>query len=329
MQLRTMIATAAAALALSACTIADVTVAPGDDRLVVEAVLRTDTRGQFILLHRGVRSGVAEGEVDATVVVTRGDGVSIPFYETADPCYAIDSAYLQAEDPVDIRGTCYASPRSLGNWVVPGATYDLSVRTLRGEEARGRTTVPGAFTLRGVSVSRLEHEPALPCTLPPLTPLPLTWTQAAGAWGYIAPLRIWGLSRVLPDTFNAPDPLQLVGVSVSAADTSLVLPGEFGVFDRFDYDQNLLRLLQTGLPAGTTARVVVAAGDRNYINGVRGGSFNPSGPIRISSIVGDGVGVFGSLAPLTTILEVGTPGPGAIRCGEYQETLPPVVGSAP
>ena len=70
-----------------------------------------------------------------------------------------------------------------------------------------------------------------------------------------------------------------------------------GVFDRFSYNQDLLRLLQAGLPAGTFARVVVAAADRNYINGVRGGSFNPSGPIRISSIVGDGVGVFGSLVP--------------------------------
>jgi len=301
------IAAAAAAL-LAGCTIADVTVAPGEDRLVVEAVLRTDARTQFILLHRSVQGGVAEGESGAQIVVTRGDGLQTKFQEISGTlCYAIDPAYAEAEEPVEIRGTCYASQASFANWVVPGATYDLSVRTTKGEEARGRTTVPGAFRLRGVQESRFDDVPPVACTLPPQTPLPLTWTQSAGAWGYIAPLRIFGLRAVLPDSFNAPDVMQLVGVSVSARDTTLVLPGQFGVFDRLDYNQSLLRLLQSGLPAGVVAHVVVAAADRNYINGVRGGSFNPSGPIRISSIVGDGVGVFGSLVPLTTALDVGTP----------------------
>lgn len=305
MKMRMMMTGAAGAALLSACTIADVTVAPGEDRLVVEGVLRTDARTQFILLHRAVQSGVAEGERGAEVVVTRDDGVQVPFAETPLACYSIDPGYLSSDTPIDIQGTCYASPNSAGRWVNPGQTYELTVRTTRGEEARGRTTVPGGFTLRGVPVSRFNDQPPIPCTLAPATPLPLTWTQAAGAWGYIAPLRISGLRAVLPDTFNAPDPLELVGVSVSSADTSLVLPAEFGVFDRFRYNQNLLRLLQTGLPSGTDARVVVAAADRNYINGVRGGAFNPSGPVRISSIVGDGVGVFGSLVPLHAAIDVG------------------------
>jgi hypothetical protein len=311
---RTWIAVAAA-LALSACTIADVTVAPGDDRLVVEGVLRTDARMQFILLHRGVRNGVAEGERGADVVVTRGDGVAIRFQETPLACYSVDAGYLDAETPIEIRGTCYASPNAAGRWVTPGATYDLSVRTSRGEEARGRTTVPGNFALRDVPFSRVNDQQPPACNLEPATTLPLTWTQAAGAWGYIAPMQISGLRVVLPDTFDAPDPLEFIGVSVSAADTSLVLPNEFGVFDRFEINQNLARLLQTGLPAGTTARVVVAAADRNYINGVRGGSFNPSGPVRISSIVGDGVGVFGSLQPLHSSIVVGSPFVGPPTCG--------------
>lgn len=307
-------AIAALVLALPACTIADVTVAPGDDRLVVEGVLRTDARTQFILLHRAVQSGVAEGEPGAEVVVTRGDGVRVTFQESSLACYAIDPAYLNSDTPVEIRGTCYASPNAAGRWVNPGATYDLSVRTTRGEEARGRTTVPGNFTITGVPVSRFNDQAAVPCTLAPATPLPLTWTQSDGAWGYIAPLRIAGLRSVLPDSFNAADPLELIGVSVSSADTSLVLPGEFGVFDRFSFNQNLLRLLQTGLPMGTTARVVVAAADRNYINGVRGGAFNPSGPVRVSSVVGDGVGVFGSLVPLHASLFVSPPFEGRPSC---------------
>ncbi|HEX2206253.1 MAG TPA: DUF4249 family protein [Longimicrobium sp.] len=301
-------------LLLSACTIADVTVAPGEDRLVVEGVLRTDARQQFILLHRSVQSGVAEGEPGAEVFVTRGDGVRIPFTETALACYTIDPAYVDIDTPIEIRGTCYASASSAGRWVSPGLTYDLTVRTTRGEEARARTTVPGNFSLRGVPMSRLNDQPPVACTLAPATPLPLTWSASQGAWGYISPLRVQGLREVLPDSFNAPEPLELVGVSVSAADTALVLPAEFGVFERFQYNQNLLRLLQTGLPGGTTARVTVAAADRNYINGVRGGSFNPSGPIRISSVVGDGVGVFGSLVPLHASIEVGQPAPGRPIC---------------
>lgn len=304
---RMWIAVAAAALALPACTIADVTVAPGEDRLVVEGVLRTDARSQFILLHRGVQAGVAAGETGAEVVVTRGDGVRITFQETLLACYAIDPGYLDSDTPIQIGGTCYASPNSAGRWVVPGAAYDLSIRTRRGEEARGRTVVPGDFTLTGVPESRFNDQPPVACALQPQTPLPLTWSRAEGAWGYIAPLQISGLGTVLPDSFNAPDPLELIGVSVSASDTSLVLPGEFGVFDRFSLNQNLLRVLQGGLPIGTTARVVVAAADRNYINGVRGGAFNPSGPVRISSIVGDAVGVFGSLVPLHASIVIGSP----------------------
>lgn len=320
---------AAAGLLLSGCTIADVAVAPGEDRLVVEAVLRTDVASQYILLHRSVQGGVAQGEPGAQIVVTRGDGLQTSFVQaSAQICYSIDPAYLQSDEPVEIRGTCYLSPPSITSWVIPGQTYDLTVRTTRGEVARGRTTVPGSFTLQGVVVSRWEDVPPVACTLRPNTPLLLTWTQAAGAWGYIAPLRIHGLSTVLPDSFGTRDPLQLVGVSVSARDTSLVLPGEFGVFDRLSYNQSLLRLLQGGLPRGATARVVVAAADRNYINGVRGGAFNPSGPIRISSVVGDGVGVFGSLVPLTTALEVREPQPDWPACGEWKEPGP-VVGPPP
>ncbi|HEV3052930.1 MAG TPA: DUF4249 family protein, partial [Longimicrobium sp.] len=237
-----------AGVLLSGCTIADVAVAPGEDRLVVEAVLRTDTHTQEILLHRAVQGAVAQGEPGAEVVVTRDDGLQVHFAQAPPAsCYSIDPAYADADDPIEIRGTCYQATISYLNWVVPGHTYDLTVSTTRGEVARGRTTIPGMFTIPGMIVSEWRDLPVAACMLPPSTPLLLTWTQAAGAWGYIAPLRIHGLSKVLPDSFNARDPLQLVGVSVSARDTSLLLPGEFGVFDRFSYNQNLLRLLQTGL----------------------------------------------------------------------------------
>jgi hypothetical protein len=302
---RRMIAGAAAALLLASCTIADVTVPPSEDRLVVEAVLRTDDLRQRILLHRSVRDQTSVGEEDAAVVVTGPNGLQVVFQETIDTCYGVGPGYEDSE--IAVQGTCYASPVSAGRWVQPGQTYDLLVRTTRGEEARARTTVPGAFSIPGIrTASRSDvREPV--CALPPQTPLPLEWTPSAGAWGYLAPLTIFGLSGTLPASYNPPDPMELLGVSVSAADTMLVLPGEFGVFERFDYNQELLRELQKGLPDGTAARVLVAAADRNDINGVRGGNFNPSGQVRISSIVGDGVGVFGSLVPIVFVIEVGEP----------------------
>ncbi|HLM67787.1 MAG TPA: hypothetical protein VK358_09680, partial [Longimicrobium sp.] len=84
-----------------------------------------------------------------------------------------------------------------------------------------------------------------------------------------------------------------------------------------DFNQDLLRALQGGLPDKTAATVVVAAADRNFVNGVRGGNFNPSGQVRISSIVGDGVGVFGSLTPLSFTIRVGI---------VNDASLPPCIG---
>jgi hypothetical protein len=300
---------AAAALLLGGCTIADVTVPPSEDRLVVEAVLRTDFARQSILLHRPVRDQASGEEPGAEVVVTGPNGLRVVFQESPEACFRTEPSPDFA-----VRGTCYFSPAEAGRWVVPSATYDLLVRTTRGEEARARTSVPGAFHVKGIPTSAQTDRSDPACSLPPNTPLPVSWSASAGAWGYLSPLTIYGLSGTLPPSYNAPDPMELLGVSVSAADTTLVLPGEFGVFERFDYNQDLMRALQTGLPDGTAARVVIAAADRNYVNGIRGGNFNPSGQVRISSIVGDAVGVFASLVPLAFAVDVGT-SPGSLpRC---------------
>lgn len=305
---------AAAALLLGACTIADVTVPAGEDRLVVEAVLRTDAPRQTLLLHRSVRDQTSVGEPGAEVVVTGPGGGTYVFQQTSQPCYTISPGYQGSKVSVDV--SCYASDPDAGSWVRPGQAYELRVRTARGEVARARTVVPGAFAVNGIATSERPDVAEPACTLPPLTPLPVSWTPSPGAWGYLVPLTLYGLGGKFPPSYQVPDPLELVGVSVSASDTTLLLPGEFGVFDRFDYNQDLLRALQAGIPDFTLARVVVAAADRNYINGVRGGSFNPSGQVRISSIVGDGVGVFGSLTSRSFRIHVSSePSAGAPPCG--------------
>ncbi|RMH22893.1 MAG: hypothetical protein D6701_00910 [Gemmatimonadetes bacterium] len=103
------------------------------------------------------------------------------------------------------------------------------------------------------------------------------------------------------------DTLALSGLSVSAADTTLSFPDEFGVFDRFDLDRELAVRLQSGLPRGTAARIAVAAADPNYVNWVRGGEFNPSGAVRVPSLHGEGgTGVFGALVRRRVDIETGS-----------------------
>jgi hypothetical protein len=172
---------------------------------------------------------------------------------------------------------------------------------------RGTTRVPGSFDLRGLRRAlRDQSTGERRCFLPPRTEMNLTWTPSSGAWAYLTEMEVYGLRRVLGGSGieTIPDPLRLVGVSVSESDTTVVVPTEVGVFDRFSYDQELLRAIQGGFPPDVQVHVLVAAADRNFVNGVRGGQFNPSGTVRVSSVVGDGVGVFGSIVPLRLVMDV-------------------------
>jgi hypothetical protein len=109
---------------------------------------------------------------------------------------------------------------------------------------------------------------------------------------------LFGLDTALAGTgVEAPSRLEFTGVVVSAHDTTRTLPADF-IFDRLDLDRDLLLAIRDGFPEGTYLELLVAAADRNFVNAVRGGGFNPSGNVRISSVVGDGVGYFGSLVPL-------------------------------
>lgn len=306
--------------ALGACTLADVTIPAGEDRVVVEALLRTSAERQNVLLHRTVQDGVVRGVPGARVVVRdEASGAEVVFAPAGDECYTLDGRYPGSEAP-QVNATCYRSPAAAGRFVQPGHTYALRIDLPDGAgTVRGRTRVPDPFALRGLAFARTgppEEAPA--CVLPPDTPFPLTWSRSGGAWSYIVGMRVSGLrealaGRGIPDV---PERLELTGVAVSETDTVVVVPGEVGVFDRFSQNRELLLALQGGFPAGVDVELLVAAGDRNYVNGVRGGRFNPSGQVRISSVGGAGaVGVFGSLVPLATQLRV--------RAGPAAAGLPP------
>lgn len=300
-------ALAAVALALApGCTLAEVSTPEGAERVVVEAVLRTDLAAQRVALHRSLGGDTSLAVPDASVEVVAPGGQVIGFGLAPSP-----APCLNLRDTVTVEGrparvSCYVSSgrgdEGREFWVRPGESYELRIRLADGGRIRGRTQVPGDFTLRSLN-PRVWPPGARTgeCRIPSATPLELVWSRAAGAWSYLADVRIFGLREALQDLGLAriPDPLELTGLSISESDTTLVLPGELGVFERFDYDRALLLALQNGLPAGVFAHVTIAAADRNYVNAVRGGSFNPSGNVRISSVVGDGVGVFGALNTLT------------------------------
>jgi hypothetical protein len=273
------------------CDLAEVTTAPGDDVIVVEGVLRTDVQTQQVLLHRTVDGALASGVEGAEVTVTGAAG-DVHRLVPGTECYQIDGLYFQS-DSLDFRGSCYITSGQDVDWVQPGQRYDLRVETPDGRVIEGRTLVPGAYTLTAVHE---DPEAGLLCSLAPDNAFELVWRQSEGAWSYVADLSISGLSQTLKGQgFPVPDPMLVRGLSVSQSDTTLVLPTEFGIFERLQYDSDLLVAISHGFPEGTRLDLVLAAADRNWVNSVRGGSFNPSGLIRISTVVGDGVGVFGSL----------------------------------
>jgi hypothetical protein len=296
-------------LLAGACTLADVTLPAGEEVVAVEAVLRTDVTVQAVVLHRSLDGRDVRGVAGARVTVTAPGGRTITFQETDQPCFRVPSGYF-SEEPGSVKASCYLSSGDEGSWVHPGAIYLLRVETPDGGVIQGRTRVPGAFGLAGLPfTTRAGSRASAQCGLPPDRILPVAWTRSDSAWSYIAPIRIFDLRAALARTgvqAAIPDPLELVGLAISEGDTTIALPSEFGVFDRFEYDNAALAALQTGFPDGVVAEMLVAAADRNYVNGVRGGRFNPSGPVRISSVSGDGVGVFGSLVPLYLRVHVQT-----------------------
>ena len=292
---------ALAGVALPACELAEVATEPGRDLLVVEAILRADADHQLVLLHRSISDGRVLGEPNAVVKILGPLGEEYLFVETSLGVCA-DGIAPEATDSIDVRASCYINPVRTRVPIVRGITYGLSVLTTDGRELRGRTTVPGRFQFRDLPGTRTGVD----CSLPPDTNFPLVWTRSVGAWGYVAGVQITGLKAALaPRGIDAPDRLELTGVAVSESDTTLTLPSELGLFEIGGENQEILRALQDGFPADVSVNLTVAAVDRNYVNAVRGGGFNPSGTVRISSVVGDGVGVFGSVFPVDLQIAVG------------------------
>jgi hypothetical protein len=195
----------------------------------------------------------------------------------------VDGALL----PPDWFGDCYvADPMGLGA-LRPGDRLELTIERATGALVRGVSEVPDDFGLTRPVAGRGR------CVVPGSSLVDIVWTSSPGARAYVSETKIVGLLDALPA--SDADTLELLGLSISATDTSIVFPAEFGVFDRFDLEREIALALQEGLPDGTRAEVFISAADQNYVNWARGGNFNPSGQVRIPSLQGDGFGVFGSI----------------------------------
>ena len=287
---------ALAALAAGGCELVEVTLADFEDVVVVEALVYGSGDGRAaaaVLLHRTVEGadGRSRPVPGATVRVVEPGGAAHTLQEVGsveyDPC--------RESAPEEGAGTCYRT----GLFAAPGDELGLDVSLPDGRRIVGRTRMPGPFEL---------VVPGVPgCLLAASDSLEVRWTGSDGAWAYMAETTIHGLPEVLaPLGLETPeDPLYLRGLSVSSEDTTIVFPAELGIFERFELERELAVLLQAGLPDGTWAKVTVSAMDRNLVNWLRGGNFNPSGQVRIPSVTGEGTGFFGSA--LTRGFEVSTP----------------------
>ena len=293
---------------VSACELQEITVAESEDVVVAEVYVSVDVNGVYGIawIHRTL-GGESTYPVSTANVFLRSE-----FRATTVRLDPTDPSICAGDElPPEFRGSCYFAGPLETRLFGPGALVEAIVRLPDGGRITGRTRVPGEYQIVNPHTGRRRM-----CSLEAGQRLKVEWTRAEGAWAYISETQIINLTEALQDTDIevTEDPLLLVGVSISEEDTTIVFPSEFGLFDRVNLDRDLALVLQDGLPFGTQAEVVVAAADRNYVNWVRRGIFNPSGIVRVPSLYGDGTGVFGSVVRQRFTVDAGLQIPAPAPC---------------
>jgi hypothetical protein len=301
------------AIATAACELQEVVLTEVDDVVVAEVVVQVRDNlalgGDLVayaLLHR--TSGSAAGVPGARVVIHTPSGPVELLESPESHCLWVG--------PPEYGRTCYRAPNEFRDRFRPGEALTLEIALAGGGRLQAAVRVPGDFQLIG----RFGSGSARPCRLAPGTNFDLEWSRSDGAWAYVAETGLEDLQRgFAAEGIEVPgDYLYLLGLAISGADTTIAFPREFGLVERFSVGRDLALALQRGLPVGAFGRVSVAAVERNYTNWARGGTFNPSGQVRIPSIRGDGTGFFGATVVRTMTVVV----PPAVGWGDG-ETLPP------
>ena len=285
-RLASSISVTVASIVLTACELEEITLVDVEDVVIAEVYvnLMPDPTGNEIraFLHRTV--GLADPDVSdllgAVLTVRRTDGLTFVLPNDA-------TERCLESSPVEEPGACFLSNQPETALLGPGDVLEVQIDLVGGGRLTGATRIPGGFTLDGVPET---------CRIDPDMLMTVEWSRSDGAWAYLNETSIEGLPEaLLPEGIRVEEEsLYLLGISVSDDDTEIVFPSEFGVFNRLDLDQELAVRLQRGLPEGAFAEVTITAVDQNYVNWARGGSFNPSGQVRVPSLRGEGSGVFGS-----------------------------------
>ena len=276
------------ALLLAGCEVTQITVEQPEARVVAEIYLRVtnDLSEGVALLHQTP----GEGRVDlqgARVQVTDSQGLAV-FFAPAPVFECVEGAL-----PPEFDAVCLLLDAGAAEVVRPGERYHVEVHLPDNGRIHGSVTLPGDF--------RIEQPVpgATRCRIAPNQLLPIRWSVAEGARAYVPEAEIFGLKTALEsEGISVPsDPVTLLGLSISESDTEIVFPSQFGIFNRFSNDREVLVALQQGLPAlgELEGEIIVSAQGRNSVNWNRGGNFNPSGTIRVPSLFGDGTGVVGGI----------------------------------
>ena len=269
---------------LAACDIGQVTVTEPVSSVIAEVYLRIDDGipDGVALLHR--TTGSDQIPLEGTVIEIQGDGPQVGRFAEQSLEDCIDGELPEGFEPICLR--LVGPSRVL---VQPGVTLDVRVILPEGQRLDGVVTMPSDFQLQVPSTA-----PNI-CSLASGSILPVVWSQSEGAWAYVPEAEIVGLREAFAQQGIEvqSDPATLLGLAVSQADTTIAFPSEFGIFNRFSGDREVLVALQRGLPASDEleGRVVVSAQERNATNWNRGGIFNPSGQVRVPSLFGEGTGV--------------------------------------
>ena len=286
------------AMGLSGCELDEVTLAEPEDIPVVEAYIMVGDGGDQVsaFLHWTLGDRSLRDLSNLGVTLIREDEVEVHLF----PGPLSDCLRPGLEE--DVEGVCYSMDFNPEGFFEPGTRVELEILLGDDQVLRGGTLIPDAIDL-------VEPGVKDECALPPGNNLEFVWRRSPGVWAYVAETEIKDLKNALAagGITVETDSVALLGLAVSDSDTTIVFPREFGVFDRFDLEQEVAVALQEGLPRGAVARVVIAAVDQNYVNWIRGGNFNPSGPVRVSSLRGPGVGVLGSVVRRTVVVKGGDP----------------------
>lgn len=302
------------ALAMAGCALTELSLAVPDDVIVAEVhvvlTLRPGGPGNPAgtvemamptLLHRTYGDG-PDDVPGAVVRVAGASGGTVQLVEGQPrDCLVVRQGRLFAGYE---GGTCYVAPTGAAPFA-PGEELSLEVRASGGQVLTATSRIPGAFAF---------DEPlgaGAPCRAEPDANHVFGWTTAADVWTYLAETEITGLRAPLAERgIESADTLYLLGLAVGRAESQIVFPRQLGVLEALgdDGDADVLVALQDGLPAGVRATVSVSAVDRNWTNWARGGSFNPSGNVRTSSVLGDGAGVFGTAVQRLADVVSGTAG---------------------